>query len=133
MRRREFITLLGSAAAAWPLAARAQQSSGRPSVGLLSPLSETTATRNIEGFRAGLRELGYVEGRNITLALRFADGMSERMPALAAELVALKPDVMIAAPGSAGRCRPAHGLPSLEERGRKGSTYGVMEQRGRPE
>ena len=104
MRRREFISLLGGAAAApsllWPLAARAQQSSGRPSVGLLSPLSETTATRNIEGFRAGLRELGYVEGRNITLALRFADGMSDRMPALAAELVALKPDVMIAAPES---------------------------------
>ena len=102
MRRRDFITLLGGAAAApsllWPLAARAQQSSGRPSVGLLSPLSETTATRNIEGFRAGLRELGYVEGRNITLALRFADGMSDRMPALAAELVALKPDVMIASP-----------------------------------
>jgi putative tryptophan/tyrosine transport system substrate-binding protein len=93
MRRREFITLLGGAAA-WPLVARAQQqSSGRPSVGLLSPLSEATATRNIEGFRAGLRELGYVEGRNITLALRFADGMSDHLPALAAELVALKPDV----------------------------------------
>jgi putative ABC transport system substrate-binding protein len=99
MRRREFIMLLGGAAA-WPLAARAQQLSGRPLVGLLSPLSETTATRNVEGFRAGLRELGYVEGRNITLALRFADGMADRMPALAAELVALKPDVMIAAPES---------------------------------
>ena len=98
MRRRELITLIGGAAAAWPLAARAQQPSGRPSVGLLSPLSEITATRNIEGFRAGLRELGYVEGRNITLALRFADGMSDHLPALAAELVALNPDVMIAAP-----------------------------------
>jgi putative ABC transport system substrate-binding protein len=100
MKRREFIGLLGGAATAWPIAARAQQLSGRPSVGLLSPLSETTATRNIEGFRAGLRELGYVEGRNITLALRFADGMPERMPALAAELAALKPDVIIAAPES---------------------------------
>jgi len=100
MKRREFITLIGGAAATWPLAAQAQQSSGRPLVGLLSPLSEGTATRNIAGFRAGLRELGYVEGRNITLALRFADGMTGRMPALAAELVALKPSVIIAAPES---------------------------------
>jgi putative ABC transport system substrate-binding protein len=100
VKRREFIAIVGGAAAAWPLAAGAQQSSGRPLIGLLSPLSETTATRNIEGFRAGLRELGYVEGRNIALALRFADGMYDRMPALAAELVALKPDVMIAAPES---------------------------------
>jgi hypothetical protein len=97
VRRRQLILALGGVAA-WPLAAQAQQPSGRPSVGLLSPLSEITATRNIEGFRALLRELGYVEGRNITLALRFADGMSDHLPALAAELVALKPDVMIAAP-----------------------------------
>jgi putative ABC transport system substrate-binding protein len=79
MRRREFITLLGGAAASWPFAARAQQSSGGPLIGILSPLSEGTATRNIEGFRAGLRELGYFEGRNLTLALRFAEGMPERM------------------------------------------------------
>src|SRR5262245_54062470 len=97
MKRREFITLLGGAAA-WPLAARAQQSSGGPLIGILSPLSASTATRNIEGFRKGLRELGYVEGRNVTLALRFAEGMPERMPALAAELVDLKPDVIVAAP-----------------------------------
>src|SRR5262249_21111481 len=97
MKRRAFITLLGGAAA-WPLAARAQQSSGGPLIGILSPLSASTATRNIEGFRKGLRELGYVEGRNVTLALRFAEGMPERMPALAAELVDLKPDVIVAAP-----------------------------------
>src|SRR6516164_7278683 len=73
MRRREFIVLLGGAAAC-PLAMRAQQSSdGGPLIGLLSPLSAGTATRNIEGFRAGLRELGYFEGRNVTLALRFAE------------------------------------------------------------
>jgi ABC-type uncharacterized transport system substrate-binding protein len=98
MRRRDFITLLGGAAAAWPLAARAQQSSGVPLIGILSPLSEGTATRNIEGFRKGMRELGYFEGRNMTLALRFAEGMPERMPALATELVGLKPDVIVAAP-----------------------------------
>jgi putative tryptophan/tyrosine transport system substrate-binding protein len=98
MKRRDFITLLSGAAATWPLAARAQQSSGAPLIGILSPLSAGTATRNIEGFRAGLRELGYFEGRNVTLALRFAEGIPERMPALATELVGLKPDVIVAAP-----------------------------------
>jgi len=57
MRRREFITLLGGTAAAWPLGARAQPSASRPLVGILSPLSAGTATRNVEGFRTGLREL----------------------------------------------------------------------------
>jgi ABC-type uncharacterized transport system substrate-binding protein len=98
IRRRKFLATLLGGMAALPLAVRAQQPTARPLVGLLSPLSENTATRNIEGFRAGLRELGYVEGRNITLALRFADGMSDHLPALAAELAALKPDVIIAAP-----------------------------------
>jgi putative tryptophan/tyrosine transport system substrate-binding protein len=98
MNRREFITLLGGAAAAWPFAAHAQQSSGHPLIGILSPLSAGTATRNIEGFRAGMRELGYFEGRNVSLALRFAEGLPERMPPLATELVGLKPEVIIAAP-----------------------------------
>src|SRR5262245_60532000 len=97
VRRRELIALLGGAAAAWPIAARAQQP---PLIGVLSPLSQVTAMRNIEGWRAGLRELGYVEERNIRLALRFAGGTPERMPALAMELVALKPDAIIAAPES---------------------------------
>ena len=100
MRRREFITLLCGAAGAWPLAIRAEQPSGRPLIALLSPLSAATATRNIAGLRNGLRDLGLVEGRNIFLALRFAGGMAERMPALARELIDLKPDVLIAAPES---------------------------------
>ena len=98
MRRRELIILLGGAAAsmAWPLALRAQQAAGRPLIGVLSPLSPAAATRNIEALRAGLRDLGYVEGRNVTLALRFAGGVPARLPELAAELVALKPDVILA-------------------------------------
>jgi ABC-type uncharacterized transport system substrate-binding protein len=94
--RREFITLLGGAAA-WPLAARAQQStmSLRPLIGVLSPLSAAAATRNIAALRSALRDLGYVEGRNVTLALRYGDGSPERMPSLAQELVALNPDVLI--------------------------------------
>jgi putative tryptophan/tyrosine transport system substrate-binding protein len=99
MKRREFITIMGGAAA-WPLAIRAEQPSGRPLIALLSPLSAATATRNIAGFRNGLRDLGFIEGRNIFLALRFAGGMAERVPALARELVDLKPDVLIAAPES---------------------------------
>ena len=96
MRRREFITLLGGAAAAWPLAARAQPSPVRPLIGVLSPLSAAAATRNIAAFRSGLRDLGYLEGRNATLELRYGDGAAERMAPLAAELVALKPDVLFA-------------------------------------
>ena len=92
MQRREFITLVGGAAGAWPLAVRAQQPWGRPLIALLSPLSAATATRNIAGLRNGLRDLGLVEGRNIFLALRFAGGMAERMPALARELIDLKPE-----------------------------------------
>ena len=96
MRRRDFITLLGGTAVGWPLAAQAQQSPVLPLIGILSALSSATAARNIDAFRAGLRDLGYVEGRNIKVELRFADGVNERLPDLAAELVALKPAVIIA-------------------------------------
>ena len=96
LKRREFITLLGSAAAAWPLAARAQQSAGRrPLIGLLSPISRVTATRNVDGFRKGLRDLGYVEGRNIAVEYRYSDGVPSNLPELAAQLVALNPDVIL--------------------------------------
>ena len=95
MRRRTFITLLGGAAATWPLAARAQQAV-HPLIGILSPLSAASAARNIAAFRSGLRDLGYLEGRNATLEIRYGDGAPERMAPLAQELVALKPDVLVA-------------------------------------
>jgi putative tryptophan/tyrosine transport system substrate-binding protein len=95
MRRRAFIAALSGAAVAWPLAARAQPSPVRPLIGLLSPLSAMAASRNVAAFRSGLRDLGYVEGRNMTLALRYGDGAAERMPSLARELVALNPDVIV--------------------------------------
>src|SRR5262245_20124938 len=88
--------MVGGAAAAWPLAARAQQQPVRPLIGVLSPLSATSAARNIAGFRSGLRDLGYLEGRNVTLEIRYGDGAPERMAPLAQELVALKPDVLVA-------------------------------------
>ena len=96
MKRRTFITLLGSAAAAWPLVARAQQQPVRPLIGVLSPLSAASAARNIAGLRSGLRDLGYLEGRNVTLALRYGDGAPDRMVPLAQDLVGLKPDVLMA-------------------------------------
>jgi ABC-type uncharacterized transport system substrate-binding protein len=95
LKRREFITLLGGAAV-WPLAARAQPSPVRPLIGILSPLSAAAASRNIAAFRSALRDLGYVEGRNLTLAFHYGDGSAERMPSLARELVALNPDVVVA-------------------------------------
>jgi len=94
LKRREFITLLGGVAT-WPLTARAQPTSSHPVIGVLSPLSSASAA-HLEAFRAGLRELGYVEGRNITVELRFAEGVIERLPELAAELAALKPAVIVA-------------------------------------
>jgi putative ABC transport system substrate-binding protein len=96
MQRRDFITLLSSAAAAWPLAARAQQTSDPPVIGLLNPLSLAAAAPNVEAFRSGLQDLGYFEGRNYTLEFRFAGGQVERLPKLAAELVQLKPVVILA-------------------------------------
>ncbi len=74
MKRREFITLLGGAVAAWPLAARAQQSTGQPLVGLLSPLSAAAWVHILGAFRRGMRDLGYVEGANVVFTFRFADG-----------------------------------------------------------
>ena len=97
MRRRDFITLFGGAAAtAWPLRLRAQQTHGRPLVGVLSPLSAEMAARNIEALHQGLNALGYVEGRNIAIEFRYAEGNLERLPVLASELAALKPAVIVA-------------------------------------
>src|SRR5919201_963509 len=94
MKRREFITLLGGVAAAWPLASHAQQPA-MPLVGVMSPLSLATAARNLAALRNRLRDLGYTEGRNVNIEYRFADGAAERFPVLAAELVALNPAVIL--------------------------------------
>jgi putative tryptophan/tyrosine transport system substrate-binding protein len=93
MKRREFITLLG-ATTAWPAAVHAQPAA-MPVVGVLSPLSAAAAVRNIAGLRQGLRELGYVEGKNIAIEYRFADGVTDRLAKFAAELVALKPALVV--------------------------------------
>jgi putative ABC transport system substrate-binding protein len=97
MRRRDFITVLGGAAATWPLAAHAQQTAGRVyRVGYLSIASRERSLRFVEAFEDGLRRLGYRVGENVTVEYRFANGKMERLPALAAELVRLGVDVIIA-------------------------------------
>ena len=90
--RREFITLLGGAAAAWPLAGFAQ-TLARPVVGCLVAGSKAGTERVFDGFLQGMRDLGYVEGRNWTFEVRYADGDQARAQSLAEELVRIKPDV----------------------------------------
>src|SRR6516225_626464 len=96
VKRREFITLLGGAAAAWPLAARAQQQSGKISrIGFLTRKTDASVSSQIDAFREGLRDLGWIEGRNISIEHRDAGGQFDRLRVLAAELVDLNVDVIV--------------------------------------
>src|SRR5260370_2647748 len=96
-RRREFITLLGGAAAAWPLAAHAQQAHGLSTstrVAFLGAESASTNQHFFDAFREGMREHGYIDGQNVTFLERWAEGRSERFPELIEELISLKADVI---------------------------------------
>jgi putative tryptophan/tyrosine transport system substrate-binding protein len=95
MKRREFITILGGAAAAWPFAARAQQVEKIYRIGILEPVPAERNAANLEALRKGLRQLGYVEGRNLVIEYRSADGRAERFPDLASELVGLNVDLIL--------------------------------------
>jgi putative ABC transport system substrate-binding protein len=97
MHRRHFLSVLGGTAAAWPFAARAQHQGGSvPKIGVLWPGAAPPGSPRMESFRQALRQLGYVEGRNVAIELRYADGGLRQLPELAAELVRQKVNVIAA-------------------------------------
>src|SRR5215475_15717064 len=100
LKRREFLTFLGGAAIAWPVAAHAQQP-GMPVIGFVSGRSPNESTGVVAAFRRGLGETGFVEGQNLVIAFRWAEGRYHQLPALAGELVGLRVGVLVAAGGTA--------------------------------
>ena len=105
MRRRKFITLLGSAAA-WPLAARAQQGERMRRIGVLTSVAEDSESKALQAaFRQGLEQLGWTDGRNVQIDTRFGQGNADRIRKYAAELVALAPDVILSTGSAATEIR----------------------------
>src|SRR5262249_38116916 len=108
--RREFITLLGGAAAAWPLAARAQQAGKLPTIGFLGATTPATWSLFVAAFVQRLRELGWIEGRTVVIEYRWAEGRGERFAEIAAEFVRLKVDVIVTAGGAVLAAKQATSL-----------------------
>jgi putative tryptophan/tyrosine transport system substrate-binding protein len=98
MRRREFIAFIGCTAAAWPLAARAEQSA-TPVIGFLNSATPQPFAKYVAGFRAGLKETGYIDGQNVTIEFRWAEGHYDRLPEMAADLVHHKVAVLVSTGG----------------------------------
>src|SRR5712671_6001901 len=95
LRRRHFLTLLGGAAAAWPVVARAQQAGKLPTIGFLGSTTPAAQSQLTAAFVQRLRELGWIEGQTVTIEYRWAEGRSERFAEFAADFVRLKVDVIL--------------------------------------
>src|SRR5262245_18717136 len=108
--RRKVITLLGGAAAAWPLAARAQQAGKLPTIGFLGVSTAAATSRWLPAFVQRLRELGWIEGRTVAIDYRWAEGRSERYPEIAAEFVRLKVDVIVGSGAGAAAAKEVTSL-----------------------
>jgi putative tryptophan/tyrosine transport system substrate-binding protein len=133
MRRRDFISLIGGAAAAWPLEARAQQPA-TPVIGLLSPRASSDVPQLIAAVRQGLKDSGYVEGQNVAIEYRFAEHQNERLAALAADLVQRQVTVIIAtaAPAVVAATAATTTIPIIFEMGDDPVRLGLVASLDRP-
>jgi putative ABC transport system substrate-binding protein len=135
MRRRDFITVLGGAAAAWPVATRAQQSGKVPRIGFLGLASPSTFAARFEGIRQGLRDFGYVEGTTVVIEYRWAQGHYERLPELAAELVRSNVELILthATPGALAAKRATTTIPIVVALVGDPVATGIVTNLARPE
>jgi putative tryptophan/tyrosine transport system substrate-binding protein len=134
MRRREFIILFGGAAAAWPLAARAQQQPQMPVVGFMGGGSRASLHDALLAFEAGLKEMGFIEGQNLALEYHFADGQYERFPAFAADLVQRRVSVIAVStpPGAFAAKRATTAIPIVFSVGTDPVQIGLVPSLSRP-